>query len=106
MGSVAQPAATSLFSDMRWRLVGPFRGGRSLTAVGVPGNPSLFYMGAVGGGVWESTDAGNTWQPIFDSQGIASIGTIAVAPSDPKVIYLGSGEADMRSDITSRACHP
>ena len=100
MGAVAQTVNPSLFSDMRWRLIGPFRGGRTLTAVGVPGNPSLFYMGAVGGGVWKSTDAGNTWQPIFDSQGIASIGAIAVAPSDPKVIYVGSGEADMRSDIT------
>ncbi len=99
-GAVAQPVAPSLFSDMRWRLVGPFRGGRSLSAVGVPGNPSLFYMGAVGGGVWRSTDAGNTWEPIFDSQDIASIGAIAVAPSDPNVIYVGSGEADMRSDIT------
>jgi photosystem II stability/assembly factor-like uncharacterized protein len=100
MGAVAQPVAPSLFSDMRWRLVGPFRGGRSLTAVGVPGSPSLFYMGAVGGGVWKSTDAGNTWQPIFDSQGIASIGAIAVSPSDANIIYVGSGEADMRSDIT------
>jgi photosystem II stability/assembly factor-like uncharacterized protein len=100
IGAVAEPVAPALFSDMRWRLVGPFRGGRSLTAVGVPGSPSLFYMGAVGGGVWKSADAGNTWQPIFDSQGIASIGAIAVAPSDPKVIYVGSGEADMRSDIT------
>ncbi|MBZ5703917.1 MAG: hypothetical protein LAN63_01025 [Acidobacteriia bacterium] len=98
--ATAQPAPSSLFSDLHWRLVGPFRGGRSLAAVGVPGNPSLYYMGAVGGGVWKSTDAGTTWEPIFDSQGIASIGAIAVAPSDPNVIYVGSGEADMRSDIT------
>lgn len=81
-------------------MVGPFRGGRSITAVGVPGNPNLFYFGSVGGGVWKSTDAGTSWHPIFDGQPIASIGAVAVAPSDPNVIYVGSGEADMRSDIS------
>jgi photosystem II stability/assembly factor-like uncharacterized protein len=98
----AQQVNPTLFEDMKWRLIGPFRGGRALTAVGVPGKPDLFYFGAVGGGVWKSTDAGTTWQPIFDrdSQNIASIGSLAVAPSDPKVIYVGTGEADMRSDIT------
>jgi len=98
--AAAQPAPSSLFSDLHWRLVGPFRAGRTLTAVGVPGNPNLYYMGAVGGGVWKSTDAGATWEPIFDSQPVASIGALAVAPSDPNVIYVGSGEADMRSDIS------
>lgn len=98
--SFTQQINPALFSEMKWRLVGPFRGGRSLSAVGVPGNPSLFYFGSVGGGVWKTTDAGNTWSPIFDSQPIASIGAIEVAPSDPKVIYVGSGEADMRDDIT------
>jgi photosystem II stability/assembly factor-like uncharacterized protein len=96
----AQPVDPSLFAGMRWRLVGPFRGGRTLTATGVPGQPNLFYFGAVGGGVWKSENAGRTWEPIFDSQPIASIGAIAVAPSDPNVIYVGSGEADMRSDIS------
>jgi photosystem II stability/assembly factor-like uncharacterized protein len=96
----AQGVSPALFSGMRWRLVGPFRGGRTLCAVGVPGQPNLFYMGAVGGGVWKTTDAGNTWQPIFDGQPIASIGDLAVAPSNPVVIYVGSGEADMRSDIS------
>jgi len=85
---------------MRWRLVGPFRGGRALAAAGVPGNPNVFYFGAVGGGVWRSDNAGRTWEPIFDGQPIASIGALAVAPSDPRVIYVGSGEADMRSDIS------
>lgn len=90
----------ALFQEMRWRLVGPFRGGRAVTAVGVPGNPGLYYFGAVSGGVWKSTDAGVSWTPIFDSQPVASIGAIAIAPSDPKIIYVGSGEADMREDIT------
>jgi photosystem II stability/assembly factor-like uncharacterized protein len=89
-----------LFQELRWRLIGPFRGGRALTAVGVPGQPGLYYFGAVGGGVWKSTDAGVSWVPIFDSQPIASIGAMAVAPSDPNIIYVGSGEADMREDIT------
>ncbi len=81
-------------------MVGPFRGGRTVTATGVPGEPDHFYFGAVGGGVWESENAGRTWTPIFDGQPIASIGAIAVAPSNPKVLYVGSGEADMRSDIS------
>ncbi len=85
---------------MRWRLVGPFRGGRTVTAAGVPGHPHRFYFGAVGGGVWRSDNAGRTWEPIFDSQPVASIGALAVAPSNPDVLYVGSGEADMRSDIS------
>jgi len=96
----AQRFDPSLFSGMRWRLVGPFRGGRALTATGVPGEPDRFYFGAVGGGVWRTDNAGRTWEPIFDSQPVASIGAIAVAPSDPNVLYVGSGEADMRSDIS------
>jgi photosystem II stability/assembly factor-like uncharacterized protein len=100
ISSFAQQVDSSMYQDLRWRLVGPFRAGRSLTAVGVPGDSHLFYFGSVGGGVWKSTDAGTSWQPIFDGQPIASIGAMAVAPSDPKVIYVGSGEADMRSDIS------
>jgi photosystem II stability/assembly factor-like uncharacterized protein len=80
-------------------MVGPFRGGRAVAVAGVIGQPNVFYFGAVCGGVWKTTDAGTTWTPIFDSQPIASIGAIAVAPSDPNVIYVGSGEADFRSDI-------
>src|SRR5207248_3244704 len=97
---LGQQIDSSLYSGMRWRLVGPFRGGRALAVTGVPGQPNLFYFGAVGGGVWKTTNAGQTWVPIFDSQPIASIGAIAVAPSNPKIIYVGSGEADMRSSIS------
>jgi photosystem II stability/assembly factor-like uncharacterized protein len=98
--SSAQQLDPSLFSGMHWRLIGPFRGGRALTAIGVPGQPEVFYFGAVGGGVWKTTDGGRVWKPIFDHEPVASIGAIAVAPSDPGVIYVGSGEADMRSDIS------
>jgi photosystem II stability/assembly factor-like uncharacterized protein len=89
-----------LFRDLHWRNIGPFRGGRALAVSGVPGEPEHFYFGSVNGGVWETRDAGRTWQPIFDGQPIGSIGAIAVAPSNPRVLYAGSGEADMRSDIS------
>jgi photosystem II stability/assembly factor-like uncharacterized protein len=95
----AQQVDPTLFSNLHWRLVGPFRAGRAITAAGIPGNPSVYYFGAVGGGVWKTNDAGLTWQPIFDSQPISSIGAVAVAPSNPEVVYAGSGEADMRSQI-------
>jgi photosystem II stability/assembly factor-like uncharacterized protein len=98
--SAAQSGEPVVAGALRWRLVGPFRGGRTITATGVPGHPDRFYFGAVGGGVWRSDNAGRTWEPIFDAQPIASIGAIAIAPSNPDVIYVGSGEADMRSDIS------
>ncbi len=87
------------FRALQWRSIGSFRGGRAITATGVPGNPSLFYFGAVGGGIWKSTDAGTVWNPIFDGQSVASIGALEVAPSNPQVLYAGTGEADIRSDI-------
>ena len=90
----------SLFSAMRWRQVGPFRGGRVLAVTGVPGEPSVFYFGAASGGIWKSTDAGSNWEPIFDSTDIASIGSIAVAPSDHNIIYVGTGEACIRGNIS------
>ena len=95
-GAAADP---SLFQDLHWRMIGPFRGGRVLAVSGVPGRPDRFYFGAVNGGVWETRDAGRTWQPIFDGQPTGAIGALAVAPSNPEVLYVGTGEADMRSDI-------
>ena len=89
-----------LFQELRWRMIGPSRGGRTLAVVGVRGQPEVYYFGSVGGGIWKTDDAGRTWNPVFDSQPIASIGAIAVAPSDSNVIYAGSGEADMRSSIS------
>ena len=97
----AQSVPTNLFDGLHWRLIGPFRGGRSVAAAGVPGDPTTFYFGAVDGGVWKTTDAGVVWKPIFDGQPIASIGTLAIAPSDPKVIYAGTGESDIRSNLSS-----
>ncbi len=96
----AQPVDPGTFSALRWRLVGPFRAGRCVTATGVPGEPDVFYFGSVGGGVWRTVDAGRTWQPVFDAEPVGSIGAMAVAPSDPRVLYVGSGEADMRSQIS------
>src|SRR5882762_9125854 len=95
--------AQALLQPLHWRSIGPFRGGRVLTVSGVPGEADHFYFGAVNGGVWETRDAGRTWAPIFDSAPVGSIGALAVAPSDPKVIYVGTGEADMRSDIAQGA---
>jgi photosystem II stability/assembly factor-like uncharacterized protein len=89
----------SLYAGLRWRSIGPYRGGRAVAVSGVRGDPRTFYFGAVGGGVWKSENAGRTWAPIMDGQPVASIGAIAVAPSDPTTVYVGSGEADMRSDI-------
>src|SRR4029077_5672294 len=97
---VSQQASPAQFSEMRWRLIGPFRGGRVLAVSGVPGKPNEYLFGAVGGGVWKTTNAGQTWQPIFDTQPTASIGALAISPSQPQTIYVGSGEADMRSDIS------
>jgi hypothetical protein len=88
---------------LHWRSIGPFRGGRVLAVSGVPGEPEHYYFGAVNGGLWETRDAGRSWQPIFDTAPNGSIGALAVAPSDPKVIYVGTGEADMRSDIAQGA---
>ncbi len=98
---VAQAVPPELFNGLRWRLIGPFRGGRAVAVAGVPGDSTTFYFGAVDGGIWKTTDAGVVWNPIFDGQSVASIGAIAVAPSDPKIVYAGTGESDIRSDLAS-----
>jgi len=90
----------ALLAGMKWRQIGPFRGGRVLAVTGVPGDPATWYFGAVAGGVWKSTDAGASWKPVFDDQKIASIGAIAVADSDHNVLYVGTGEACTRGNIT------
>jgi photosystem II stability/assembly factor-like uncharacterized protein len=91
----------SLFSNLKWRNIGPFRGGRSLAVTGHPDQPSTWYFGATGGGVWKTTDGGQAWNCISDSTfGSSSVGCIAVAPSDPNTIYIGMGETEMRGNIS------
>jgi photosystem II stability/assembly factor-like uncharacterized protein len=89
----------TLFSGLKWRMVGPHRAGRVNAVSGVPGQPNTFYFGSVGGGVWKTTNAGRTWMPVFDANHVASIGAIGVAPSNPDIVYVGTGEADMRDSI-------
>jgi len=96
----AQPFDPELFGEMRWRCIGPHRGGRTVAITGVPSQPHLFYMAPVNGGVWRSSDAGQRWTPIFDGQPTGSVGAIAVASSDPKTIYVGSGEGLQRPDLS------
>ena len=96
----AQQYPESTYQEMRWRMIGPTRGGRTRAACGVASQPNVFYMGAVNGGVWKSDDFGRTWNPIFDGQPTQSIGAIAVAPSDPNIIYVGSGEGLARPDLS------
>ena len=95
----AQQYEQSLYSGLRWRMIGPFRGGRVNAVSGVIGQPDTFYFGSVGGGIWKSSNAGRTWTPAFDSNNVASIGAIGVAPSNPSVVYVGTGEPDMRDSI-------
>ena len=95
----AQRYDQSLYSGLRWRMIGPFRGGRVNAVSGVIGQPDTFYFGSVGGGLWKSSNAGRTWTPTFDSNNVASIGAIGVAPSNSNVIYVGTGEPDMRDSI-------
>ena len=96
----SQPFDPSLFNSMKWRCIGPHRGGRTVGAVGVAQNPNVFYIGINNGGVWKTTDYGRTWLPIFDDQPTGSIGDVVVAPSNPNVIYVGSGEGLQRPDLS------
>src|ERR1041384_2841423 len=95
----AQQLDPSLYSGLRWRMIGPFRAGRVNAVSGVLGQLDTYYFGSVGGGEWKSLNSGRTWNPIFDSTNVASIGAIGVAPSNPDVVYVGTGEADMRDSI-------
>ena len=98
--ALAQPVDSARYDAMRWRSIGPYRGGRTVGAAGVPQQPNVFYIGVNNGGVWKTTDYGLTWTPLFDAQPTQSIGAVAVAPSDPNVIYVGSGEGLQRPDLS------
>jgi photosystem II stability/assembly factor-like uncharacterized protein len=98
--AAGQQYSPALYQEMRWRMIGPFRGGRTRAATGVPSQPNVFYMGQVNGGVWKSADYGRTWNPIFDDQPTQSIGAIAVAPSDPRIVYVATGEGLQRPDLS------
>ena len=96
----AQPYKPSLFNCMKWRMIGPYRGGRTVGSTGVVQQPNVFYIGVNNGGVWKTDDYGRTWNPVFDSMSIGSIGDVAVAPSNPNVLYVGSGEGIQRPDLS------
>ena len=96
----AQSYDEKQFGEMKWREIGPYRGGRTKAASGVPSQPNVFYIGMVNGGVWKTDDYGRTWKAIFDDEPTGSIGAIAAAPSDPNIIYVGSGEGLPRPDLS------
>ena len=100
-GDAAPQASPSVYAEMRWRMIGPYQSGRTVAASGVRGQPNVFYMAPTNGGVWKTTDFGRVWMPLFDDQPTGSIGALAVAPSDPNVIYVGSGEGLQRPDLAT-----
>ncbi|MDE1898549.1 MAG: hypothetical protein KGH73_05795, partial [Xanthomonadaceae bacterium] len=99
--AAAAPLPGRLLPALHWRLLGPFRGGWATMAVGIPAQPEVYYIGTAGGGVWRTGNAGRTWVPLTDHIGAASIGAIAIAPSDPQVIYAGTGQPEPRYDIAA-----
>ena len=106
MTASAQTNTSSIFEEqlwqeLRWRNIGPFRAGRTVGAVGIPSQPNVFFIGVNNGGVWKTTDAGRTWRPLFDDQPTGSIGDLAVAPSNPDIIYVGTGEGLQRPDLST-----
>ena len=98
--AISQTVPENAYQELRWRMIGPFRGGRTRAAVGIAAQPFVFYVAPVNGGVWKTDDAGRTWNPIFDDQPTQSIGAIAIAPSDPNIIYVASGEGLHRPDLS------
>lgn len=101
MAAASIAASDSLLDELHWRLLGPFRGGWSTMAVGIADQPDMFYSASAGGGLWQTTDAGHTWAPIFEQQQSATIGALAIAPSDPKILYVGTGQPEPRYDIAA-----
>jgi photosystem II stability/assembly factor-like uncharacterized protein len=101
LGQPAPARTADLFRELHWRSIGPYRGGRTKAAAGVPDQPNVFYIGAVNGGVWKTDDFGRTWHPIFDDQPTGSVGAIAVAPSNHDVLFVGSGEGLQRPDLST-----
>jgi hypothetical protein len=95
----SQSLDPKFYAEMHWRQIGPTRAGRARALAGVPTQPNVFYIGFDNGGVWRSTDFGSTWIPLFDQQSTGSIGAIAVAASDPNVIYVGTGAGIIRPDL-------
>ncbi|HEX3760954.1 MAG TPA: hypothetical protein VHW23_19805 [Kofleriaceae bacterium] len=100
VAAAADPVPDATYQQLHWRMVGPFRGGRTRAVAGVPSQPSVFYIAQVNGGVWKTDDYGQTWRPIFDDQPTQSVGSIAVAPSNPSILYVGSGEGLHRPDLS------
>jgi photosystem II stability/assembly factor-like uncharacterized protein len=101
--ALAEPPPSTPFTDLAWRSLGPFRGGWSTCVEGIPSQPNVFYFGAAGGGLWRTDDAGLTWQPLFQHEATASVGALALAPSHPSTLYVGTGQVDTRYDVASGA---
>ncbi len=94
----SQSIPEKAYSEMKWRLVGPYRAGWGTVAEGIPNDPNTFYFGGAGGGVWKTIDAGRTWQPLMQNESASAVGALAIAPSNPKIIYVGTGQVALRYD--------